>query len=205
MTLKSLLESFEDRRRDQERPAEIDANLGITLEAARAEGYEAGYASGWEDAQNASTSAQKRVAAEFERNIETLAFTYHEAVDLVRGEVFEFIEAVVERILPPLLPEITKSHIRDALRQLAESRLSPSVELVASADCFALVEDMLDDDFSLNLTLVQNDDLAPNQVFVRFGAAEEVIDPKPLLNLLRNQLNGAAETSSSKEIADDGL
>ena len=94
MTLQNLLETFEPRKDAAKKPP--DQLSAADVEAIRSAAYEAGYASGWEDAQKADSEAQNRVTAEFERNIQNLVFTYSEAVDCVRGELKGFGSAVID-------------------------------------------------------------------------------------------------------------
>jgi flagellar assembly protein FliH len=188
MSLRSLLESFDSGIAAS--PAELaspGADVG-TVAAARSEGYEAGYASGWEDAHTSDQAARERIAAEFERNIEALAFTYHEAVDLVRAEVFDFVEAVIEGFLPAILPELTREHLREALRKHGEDLLHAPVDIVVSSDCRDVVAEMMSEDFALELNLVEDPTLAPHQVFLRFAQTETAIDLAPVAETLRAQL-----------------
>lgn len=188
MSLRSLLETFDGAvPRSSVSDAETSArDSSIAAEKSRA--YEAGYASGWEDAHRSDDEAHLRVAAEFERNIETLAFTYHEAVDLVRAELAEFLDAIVESFLPPMLPDLTRAHLRDALRKLGEEQTVLPIEIVVSSDSLDLVEGMMSEDFSLDLSVVEDASLAPHQVFLRMGQRETAIDLAPLVDSLRSQL-----------------
>lgn len=189
MSMKRLLETFDGR------PAASTVRLGkeggpeADLAAVRSEGYEAGYASGWEDAHRSDNEARRRVAAELERNIESLAFTYHEAVDLVRSELFGFIDAVIETFLPSLIPEMTRELVRDTLRQLGEEALHAPVELVSSSDSRGILAELLEEDFSIDLSLVEDDTLAPCQVFVRLAGKESAIDLMPLVVTLKAQFS----------------
>lgn len=198
MSLRSLLETFDTDRTSptSEYPA-ASPDATDALGTARSEGYEAGYASGWEDAQASEAAARVRVAAEFERNIESLAFTYHEAVDLVRAELFGFIDAVIESFLPPLLPCLTREYVRDSLREFGDEALGSPIEIVVSSDSHDLLAGMLSNDFAMELTLIEDATLAPNQVFLRLAAKEVSIDLKPLLDALKAQFD-AIKTDKEK-------
>ena len=188
MSLRSLLESFDSGHAKALADPTSPGADGGSVAAARSEGYEAGYASGWEDAHTSDKAARERIAAEFERNIEALAFTYHEAVDLVRAEVFDFVEAVIEGFLPTILPELTREHLREALRKHGEDLLHAPVDIVVSSDCREVVAEMMSEDFALDLNLVEDSTLAPHQVFLRIGKTETVIDLAPVAETLRAQL-----------------
>lgn len=188
MSLRSLLETFENSPAARQTSVSDAEGKSPDLAAARSQGFDAGYASGWEDAHKADDAARQRVAAEFERNIETLAFTYQEAVDLIRGELFAFLDAVVEKFLPSTLPDLTREHLREALRRLGEEHLVVPVELVVSSDSRRLVDELMNEDFSLEIAIVEDPTLASHQVFFRLGQRETSIDMMPLIDNLRSQL-----------------
>jgi flagellar assembly protein FliH len=204
MSLRSLLETFDPSPASAPAPSPVSVETAPSVDPAalRSEGYEAGYASGWEDARTADDAARQRVAAEFERNIEALAFTYHEAVDLVRAELMDFVDAVVAAFLPAALPDLTREHLRSALNDLGEQALVKPVEIVVSSDCRHSVEAMLDEDFSLDLTLVEDPGLAPHQIFLRLAETETSIDLMPLVDTLKDQLDAVKSASLPKEASD---
>lgn len=202
MSLRSLLEPFDGRKVPSSGSDLSQSPKADEIAAARSQGFEAGYASGWEDAQSSDDAARRRIAAEFERNIETLAFTYHEAVDLIRAELFTFIDAVIESFLPPLLPDLIRAHLRDALRAAGDDGLAAPVEIVASSDSHASVAEMLSDDFALEIILVEDATLAPHQVFLRIGQREKVIDLEPMVELLRQQLSAIGRIEATREEKD---
>lgn len=198
MSLRSILETFQP---DEERRAAGQVAFApnpVDLAAARSEGYEAGYKSGWDDAHESDDAARQRVAAEFERNMEALAFSYHEAVDLVRAELLDFIRAIVEKFLPDTLPELTREHVRSALLEIGEQQLDASVEIAVSPDGQPLVEDLLDDEFSLDLSVVPDPTLAPHQIFLRLASRETAINLEPLIGSLKDQLDAIGPTAQDK-------
>lgn len=202
MSLRSLLEPF-DGKTAVSSGSDLSQSPGADeIAAARSEGFDAGYASGWEDAQSSDEAARRRIAAEFERNIETLAFTYHEAVDLIRAELFTFIDAVIESFLSPLLPDLMRAHLRDALRAAGDDGLAAPVEIVVSSDSHASVAEMLSDDFALEIILVEDATLAPHQVFLRLGHREKSIDLEPMVELLQQQLSAIGKVEEMGEEKD---
>lgn len=188
MSVRSLLESFEDRAAANGQGPFEEAKAGVDLSLERSRAFEAGYTSGWEDAQKSDENASNRVTAEFERNIESLAFTYHEAVDLLRVELFSFVDAVIQQFLPDLLPELTREHVRSELLKIGEEALITPIELVVSSDCRPLLEGLMNEDLSIEITLIEDCNLAEHQVFIRSGAVESSIDLGPLVDMLREQL-----------------
>ncbi len=202
MTLGSFLETFETpnaaRKRQQEEPGDAER-----LEQARSEGFEAGYTSGWEDAKKAEADSRFRVEAEFERNIQNLAFTYNEAVDRVRGELKTFVAALVHGFFPEIVPDLLREHVRAELLKVADDMVEVPIEIVTSPDCSPLLTDMLQSDFSLQIELVEDESLAARQVFIRIAEREIEVNITPLLTALKAQFNAVSKPNADR-IANDG-
>jgi flagellar assembly protein FliH len=191
MTLQNILETFE---------TESSASVALSgqpdpkeLEAIRAEAFESGYSSGWEDAQKADGAARERVEAEFERNIQNLIFTYSEAVDCVRGELKSFLSAIINGFLPEIVPDLTREHVRNELLKLADDLVEAPVEIVCSPDSKALLEELLHSNAALEIRLIEDGSLAARQVYIRIAEREIEVNVTPLIEALRVQLRAVAE------------
>lgn len=193
MTLQRLLETFDplDAKTSSSQPAVLDA---AEAEAVRQQAYESGYASGWEDAKAADEDARQRIDAELERNIQGLAFTYNEAVDRVRGELKTFVSALIDTLFPALVPDLLREHVRSELIRLADEFIEVPIEIVTSPDCTDLLRDMLQSDFSMEIELVSDPNLAAKQVFLRSQQREVEVDFAPLLAALREQFKAIQQT-----------
>ncbi len=192
MTLQKVLETFDpiDAKGSPSKPWITNSD---EIETLRKQSFEAGYASGWDDAKAAESEARNRVDAELERNIQGLAFTYNEAVDRVRGELKTFVSALITSFIPDLTPELLREHVRAELIRLADEFIEVPLEIVAAPDCAELLGDMLKADFSMQIDLVTDPHLAPQQVFVRSNLREVEIDLAPLLGALREQFKAIHE------------
>lgn len=192
MTLERFLETFDPRAA---KPRAESAVLNADeIEQIRAAAYEAGYASGWEDATRAETEARQRIGAEFERNVENLAFTYNEAVDRVRGELKSFVAALLDGFFPELVPHLMREHVRSELMRIADEFIESPVELVCSPDSRDIIGELLGGDFGMQIELVEDAGLAARQVFVRIGNREVEVDLAPLLKALQDQFRALLET-----------
>lgn len=172
------------------------------IEALRSAAYEAGYSSGWEDARKASSEQKNRVDAEFERCIQDLGFTYHEAIAQLRGEVGTLMLAVTEQFIPRILPDLMRATVREEIMKIAETTLHPVVELVASPDTVEIFKDILPAEGQLEIRVLAEPSLGPNQAFLRFEDQEVAVDFEPLLASLKEQL--AAFTHETAPEAADG-
>jgi len=202
MTLENLLESFE-RQGAARQHASVDTADAARIEQSRSEGFEAGYASGWEDAKKAEKDTRLRVEAEFERNIQNLAFTYNEAVDRVRGELKTFVDALVSGFFPEIMPDLLREHVRSELLAIADDMVDVPIEIVTSPDCSPLLADMLQSDFALKIELVEDESLAARQVFIRVAEREIEVNITPLLTALKDQFEAVSKPDTGR-IKNDG-
>ena len=184
MTLQNLLETFEPMATAATRNSSDILGAG-DIERIRSQAYEAGYASGWEDAQKADDDGRQRIEAEFERNIQNLVFTYSEAVDCIRGELKGFVEALIEGFFPAITSDLVREHVRGELLKLADELVETPIEIVTSPDGEAILAEMLQGDFPLQVTLVKDPTLASRQVYIRVAEREIEINTAPLLEALR--------------------
>ena len=184
MSRHPILESF-----DRSALAKVqDAENQETIEIIKSEAYEAGYTSGWDDAVASDKTSRLQLEAEFERNIQGLAFTFAEAVSHVRAELKNFVAALIDQFFPSIVPELLREHVRAELLRLGEELTEVPVEIVASPDCNPTVAEMLTKDFSMNIQLVEDAALAPGQVYLRLGSREMEIDLDPLMRAVSSQL-----------------
>lgn len=197
MSIRDLLETFDVL----ESPAAQKSDEGAlsSVESVRTSAFEAGYASGWEDAKAADDEARHRVQAEFERNVEAMSFTFHEAVDRVRSELKSFIDSLLTEFLPEIVPDALRAHIRAELLSAAEENLDLPVQIVVSPDCANLVSDLVDGDFKMGMELLEDASLAANQVFVRIAEREKEINLAPLVSELKFQLGAISDVPEKVE------
>lgn len=199
MTLHKLLETFDPAHLRASASSEPSLLDSTEIEAIRQRGFEEGYASGWEDATASETEARRRIDAELERNIQNLAFTYSEAVERVRAELKTFVAALVDGFFPDLMLDLTREHVRAELVRIADAHVEVPLEIVASTDVVDVLQDMLQNDFSLEIELVSDQNLAPRQVFVRSRLREIEVDLSPLLTALREQFEAIQHLDKKAE------
>lgn len=194
MTRHLFLESFDNGAAGapESKPDET------VLEAEKAKAFEAGYTSGWEDAIASDKTARLHLEAEFERNIQNLAFTFAEAVAHVRGELKGLVSAIVDQFLPETATEVLRAHIVSELLKVGDDLTDVMIEVVTSPDCNATVADMLRSDFSLDITLVEDASLAEGQVFLRLGRRELEISLDPLIRAVSGQLAAMNDNLSER-------
>ncbi len=186
--MRHILEEFEvSSRQFGATPAGAEV-AQADAEEIRSRGYEAGYASGWEDAAEASRVQGKRVTSEFERCVQDLGFTYHEAVGQLRGEIAKLLDALLDQFFAEIAPDMLKLSVREEILKLAEAHLNPSIELIASTNTAPLFEDLVDELSQFDLVVRPEPSLGENQAYLRLGKEENVTDFNPLVDMVRAQL-----------------
>ena len=94
------------------------------------------------------------------------------------------------------MPDLTREHVRAELVRIADAHIEAPLEIVSSPDAVSVLQDMLQNDFSLEIELVCDENLAPGQVFVRSRAREIEVDLSPLLKALREQFDAVQKTEN---------
>lgn len=101
-------------------PPPAEPHPDAATEEARLQGYDQGYAAGWEDATAAQATEQTRLQTELARNLQALSFTYEEARLHVITALGPFLHQLVTRLLPATGHAALAPVIRDTLLPLAE-------------------------------------------------------------------------------------
>ncbi len=196
MSLRKVLQEFSTDGSS----VEVSEKAAIA-EAAHAEGYESGYNSGWEDAVAAERKRRGHMDAEFERCIQDLGFTYHEAVDQVRSELAIFLTELIDALFPAVIPDLLRETIKTETVELAEGHLNPVVKLMASETIVEQLQEMVPES-SLEISVESEDSLAPQQAFISLAGQERVIDFQPLVEAIRQQL-GAINAPAVPEVSNE--
>lgn len=162
---------------DADAPAEpVPAITPEMLEAARLEGYEAGYKAGWDDAARTESEEQGRIGADFARNLQDLGFTFHEARSHVMQALEPLLEGMVQRVLPQLVSDTMGQTILEELLPLATLAADKPIEIVVAPASRPVLQKLLTDATTVPFSLVEEPTLAQGQVFLRSGKTERHID-----------------------------
>ncbi|MBP6736760.1 MAG: flagellar biosynthesis protein [Rhodobacteraceae bacterium] len=168
------LEVFETAQ-ETDRPALIVTDSGH-LEEAKLASFEAGYSAGWEDAATALSEEQNRIRTDLARNLQGLAFTYHEARDHVLRALEPLLKEMVARLLPTLARETLGQVVVETLRPMAADRAGAPLTLVINPASRAAVETVLAANAGLPLEIEEEPSLGEGQAYLRFATSETRID-----------------------------
>ncbi|NTT86660.1 FliH/SctL family protein [Tabrizicola fusiformis] len=168
------LEVFETAA-ETDRPDVLVTDTGH-LEEAKLASFEAGYSAGWEDAAAALSEEQNRIRADLARNLQGLAFTYHEARDHVLRALEPLLKEMVARLLPTLARETLGQLVVETLRPMAAERAGAPLTLVINPVSRRAVELVLAENAGLPLEIEEEPSLGEGQAYLRFATSETRID-----------------------------
>jgi flagellar biosynthesis/type III secretory pathway protein FliH len=146
------------------------------MEEAKIAAFEQGYTAGWDDATGAQADDQTRIRADLARNLQTLAFSYHEA----RGHVLQAIRPLIIEMTNRLLPEMARETLApivlETLMPMADELADAPLTLVLNPAVRASVEQLLEQATGLPMTIDEEPSLGEGQVYIRFGTQETKVD-----------------------------
>jgi flagellar biosynthesis/type III secretory pathway protein FliH len=162
----------------QEKPTKTQTVIldRVALEDEKLASYDTGYRAGWDDANSAQSDDQTRMRADLARNLQSLAFTYHEA----RSHILKAIEPLMLQVVGRLLPEIAREalapFVLETLMPLAEGLGEAPVTLVLNPASRAAVEALLEQATGLPVTIQEEPTLGEGQVYIKLGNVEAQVD-----------------------------
>ena len=170
------------------------------VEAARQEGYSAGYGSGWEAAAAAAEADQNRITADFEQHLQDLAFTYHEARAHVMKGVEPLLREMLETILPAVMIDSLGHAILREIAPLAEEAADIAVRVAVAPQDADRLRTILGEETPIPLAIDEDESLASGQADLRLGKVERLIDLSGVLARISNAL-GAVEELNERSLA----
>ena len=172
MTISHLLETFEDfgsvtstgQSSDDKR---TDHELAV---------YERGYKAGWDDATTAAEKSNSALSEHFAQNVSDLSFTYHEAYTAVLRSLEPLVRQLIETTLPDLAIAGLGQTLAAEVTKIARSHAGSQVTINCHSSKRAMLHAALPTDLSLDLSLLADASLSPDQVFMKFDGVEREID-----------------------------
>lgn len=180
--------------------AEVDTEAArftaAELEAARLEGYDAGYRAGWDDAAAAHAADQDRIGEEFARNLRDLGFTYHEARAHVTAGVETVLRSFLHAFFPAFVAEAISAQVEEALAPHVDAAAGQPIRLrVSPADAPALRR-LLVSVSTIPCVIEEEPSLASGQVYCAMGAREIEIDLAEVVTATETALDALNDINS---------
>ena len=163
-------------------------------EELRLNAYEGGYKSGWDDATAEREKSDQLIAADLERNLQDISFTYSEA----RSEVLNGFGGLIESILTSFLPAVAaeavvplvNAELETLLRNLGDQRC----ELLASVRTAAQLDWLISRHLEADLHIIPEPAFADGRVSLRFGGEEREVDMSGMVETMTAAIRDFTET-----------
>ncbi len=174
----------------------LDPHQAVQL---RDSAFEEGYAAGWHDAleQFRQEDDLRRIAAE--EALQTLSFTYHEALQSCEASVMPLIEAIIGSVLPEALRKGVAYFLAEELRALITTHATCEITLKCAPSARRTFEPVIAGFQRLAITLVDEPSFSDAQVALSIGPQTRVIDLDQLQDRLNALFMSASSASSHKE------
>lgn len=153
--------------------------------------FEEGYSSGWDDAVRAAEERGERISAEFERMVQDLGFSYHEALDQLRGQFLDALAGFLDALLPAALPDLVRAHLEAALSEHEPNELP--IVLVVSHEQVSLFQSLIDDENRISIELQGEDSLSRDQAFFKISGQQTLMDFGSIVQSFREQIGALAQ------------
>lgn len=164
-----------------------------SFEEHRLEAYEQGYKAGWDDAAAAQSEEKSRITADFARNLQELSFTYHQA----RGQILSSLEPLLMEMVSKVLPKLAAGHLAksivDEIMLIAKTHTNADVQIVICPVNRPAIEQLLESQDTLKITIIEEESMAEGLAFIRFGEIERQIDFENILNRFSQSVEGYFE------------
>lgn len=195
--LTQIFEDFGEQKSVQ--PAASDTAFNeADLEGQKLEAFESGFKAGWDDAIKAQTTESAQMSSALSQHLQDLSFTYHEASNQMLDAVSPLLNEMVSVLLPEMARATIGLHIVEKLKEMAKEIGSVEVRIAVSSEHVAVVNELLAEDFSFPVSVVEDDTLASEQADIRFGSTEKQIDLGDLVASVTEAVAGFAHDNRRK-------
>ncbi|GAW36395.1 hypothetical protein RA2_03465 [Roseovarius sp. A-2] len=188
MTIAHLLEDFGESLRGT-----AISITDISLEEERLAAFETGYQAGWDDAVKSQKEDERRITADLAQNLQDLTFTYEEAYAAVLNALHPLLEQMVATVLPPLSQDTLAPRLAEILQEKALDHGRQPIVIAAAPGDMNRMETLTETLPGLDITLAEDDTLAPGQIFLRFGETEEEVNLDSVLRAIEHAVSGFFE------------
>ncbi|PKP75222.1 MAG: flagellar biosynthesis protein [Alphaproteobacteria bacterium HGW-Alphaproteobacteria-6] len=171
------------------------------LEENRLAAFEQGYTAGWDDAAAAQTEEVARLRADLGRNLQDMAFSYHEARSHVLRALEPLLHDMVTKVLPAIAREALGQMVLEQLRPVAEGLSDAPVTVTANPANRAVIEAIVIGQAAIPMTFCGEPSLGEGQVYLRFGAAESRVDLDGVIATIAAAVSAFFQIEKERDIA----
>ena len=159
----------------------------------RVEAFEQGYRAGWDDANKSALDDQERIAADLEKNLQDLGFTYVEVKSKMTRSIEGLLKELVNAVFPSLLGELLKAQVVQEVMAIAEKKLEVPVEIFVAPANLTAVEALIPPNLAFPVDVVEEPTLGDGQAHIKVGLQEQQIDLDAVLSSASRSIDGFFE------------
>lgn len=187
MTIAHLLEDFGFNSRPEPTPA-----IAVTeeiLDETRAQSFETGYSAGWDDAVTAKDQEVTKISATLATSLQDLNFTYTEAQSQLIESLDPMFKVLTSAVLPDAMAASFGHHIVEQLTEMAKNQTDQGMAIVVAAGEGNAVRALLGEEFSVPVSVKEDDVLEPGQAYLRVGTSERELNSSALMESVRDSID----------------
>lgn len=148
----------------------------LELEEQKLEAFENGYQAGWDDAVNAQVTSHTRISSDFEKNLQEMSFSFHEARASLTKSLQPLFSDIVDTLLPSIARKSIGGHVVTQLTEMSKKQLDQSIEITVSPSSIEAIEMLVENTIQEPFIIVGDANLGEGQVYLRVGSEERKID-----------------------------
>lgn len=186
MTIAHLLEDFGINTSAQPAGPAISETA---LEETRLESFENGYSAGWEDAVSAKDQEATNISATLATSLQDLSFTYHEAQNQLIESLDPMFKVLTSAVLPDAMAASFGHHMVEHLTDMAKDQTDQGMNIVVAAGEGAAVRALLSENFTVPVSVKEEEHLEPGQAYLQVGSAERELNSGALLESVRDSID----------------
>lgn len=189
MTSRLKLEMFDSDEAKSPTGERLFVTGAADLEDSQLKAFEAGFKAGWDDASASHQTEQAEVQEAIQRNLQELAFTFHDARTHVLVSLSQLFSEITARLLPAVAHASLPHVVAEALAPYADLVSEAPVHVRVHPSARAVVERTVGQGSGLPLLFVDDPGLTPGVVQLRLGTAETRIDLDAALAAITTAIN----------------
>lgn len=195
MQLSKIYEDFGEARQLSKPAANLNSE---EIEDQKLDAFENGYQAGWDDAVKVHNETRAQINEALTESLRDLSFEYHQ----MRRDFSEAARSIVSEVIDKALPAMARAtlgaHLKDLVTSHARKALDSGVELTIHPDVFAEMSDLLDDELSATVTLIEDNSLSSMQAMLRLGKQEHEVDLERTIKDMRESISTFFATQKSE-------
>lgn len=180
-------------------PAAAAPMEAVDTEAIRLDAYEAGYKSGWDDAVSEREQSGAQIAANLERTLSELTFTYEEARQEVLSGLSSLFTQIIERFLPAMASASVLPQVEGELQALLAELGTGNCTLVASPETCQALEWLSEAHLETDIQIKPEAAFGDGRVQLQIATETRDIDLSGMIDAMGDAIRDFMQSTGSEE------